>query len=77
LSKIHPVGWRTLKKIFEKYGCHYVREKGDHIILQCPGARRPVIIPKYSEIPVSIIKINMKTVNMTREEYLKLLKEVG
>jgi hypothetical protein len=34
------------------------------------------VIPKYKEVSVAIIKSNMKTVGMTEDEYLKLLREV-
>jgi len=39
------------------------------------GISRPVIIPKYSEIPVFIIKNNLRTAKVSREEYLELLSK--
>ena len=45
-------------------------------MLSCPGAKRAVIIPEYKEIGVDIIKNNMRTVGMTRDEYFALVKEV-
>jgi hypothetical protein len=44
--------------------------------LICPGAKRAVVIPEYNEIDVEIIKNNMRTAGMTREEYFDLLKKV-
>ena len=41
-----------------------------------PGAKRSVIIPEYDEIDVDIIKNNMRTVNMSREEYFDLLNKI-
>ena len=38
-----------------------------------PGVLRPVVIPKYSAIPVFIIKNNLRTAGMTRERYFELL----
>jgi hypothetical protein len=38
--------------------------------------KRAVVIPEYSEIDVEIIKNNMRTVNMSREEYFEILKKV-
>jgi hypothetical protein len=32
------------------------------------------VIPRYDEVPVTIILNNMKTAGMTREEYLRLLQ---
>lgn len=41
-----------------------------------PGAKRAVVIPEYEEVDVEIIKNNMRTVGMTREQYFELLKKV-
>ena len=76
MRRIFPTDWRVQVKIFEKYGCKFMREKGSHLIFDHPDARRPVVIPKYNEIPVTIIKVNMRTVGMTREEYFNLLESV-
>jgi len=45
-------------------------------VFNYPGARRPVIIPKYDEITVAIIRINMRTVGMSREDYFKILDNI-
>ena len=57
-------------------GCEYVRTQGDHLIYHYPGAIRPVVIPKYREVPVFIIRNNMKIIGMSRKTYLELLQKV-
>jgi predicted RNA binding protein YcfA (HicA-like mRNA interferase family) len=52
-----------------------LRQSRSHLVYDHPKARRPVIIPKYEEVPVTVIRTNMRTVGMTREEYFKLLKD--
>jgi len=76
MPRITPVDWKTLVRVFELYGCEYKRKKGSHHILICRGAKRAVVIPEYDEIDVEIIKNNMRTAGMTREQYLDLLKKV-
>ena len=76
MPRIFPTDWNTQIKIFTAYGCKYIRKKGSHHVLSCPGAKRAVIIPEYKEIGVDIIKNNMRTVGMTRDEYFALVKEV-
>jgi predicted RNA binding protein YcfA (HicA-like mRNA interferase family) len=76
MPRITPVSWNTLVRIFELYGCEYKRKKGSHHILICPGAKRAVVIPEYNEVDVEIIRNNMKTADMTREEYFDLLQQV-
>jgi predicted RNA binding protein YcfA (HicA-like mRNA interferase family) len=61
-------------RISEKYRCTFVQQTGSHLIYDHPQARRPVIIPKYEEVPVTIIRTNMRTVEMSREEYFGLLQ---
>ena len=76
MRKINPTDWKTQVKLFELYGCLYKRKKGSHHILTFPGAKRAVVIPEYDEIDVEIIKNNMRTVGMSREEYISLLERI-
>ena len=76
MPKLGPTSWREQVKVFERYGCVFQRQKGDHLIYHHPKAIRPVVIPQYEEVPVTIILTNMRTVGMSREEYFELLEEV-
>ncbi|TKB72846.1 MAG: type II toxin-antitoxin system HicA family toxin [Nitrospira sp.] len=75
MPKLGPVDWRTLVRIFQMFGCRYARKEGSHHVLRYPGAKRAVVIPEYDEIDVEIIKNNMRTVNMSREQYFELLNK--
>jgi predicted RNA binding protein YcfA (HicA-like mRNA interferase family) len=75
-SGIEPTTCQVQIKIFEAAGCTYVRTRGDHLIYHYPGAKRPVVIPTYKEVPVFIIRNNMKVINMSVQDYLSLLAEV-
>jgi len=75
MLKITPTHWKTQLTIFQLYGCLYKRKKGSHHILICPNAKRAVVIPEYNEINVDIIKNNMRTAGMTRDEDFELLKQ--
>ncbi len=75
MPRLTPIHWKKLKRIFEKAGFKKDREEGDHIVLTRLGTPRPVVIPKYKNIDVDIIKSNMRTAGMTRDEYFRLLKE--
>ncbi len=76
MPRIVPVDWKTLVRVFELYGCKYKCNKYSHHILICPKAKRAVVIPEYNELDIEIIRNNMKTADMTREEYFELLKHV-
>ena len=76
MPRLTPVHYRTLIRIFEMYGCQYLRKEGSHHVLRFPGAKRAVVIPEYDEVDVEIVKNNMRTVGMTREQYFDLLARV-
>jgi predicted RNA binding protein YcfA (HicA-like mRNA interferase family) len=72
--QIRPVHYRYLVKVFELNGWEHTGTRGDHLIYKKPGAIRAVVIPKYKTVPVFIIKNNLRTAGISRDEYLKLLK---
>ena len=74
--KIKPTHYSVQVKIFEKAGCIYIRTKGDHLIYHFPGAIRPIVIPKYKEVPTFVIKNNMRIIGLSRERYSELLNAV-
>ena len=75
MARIVPISWRTLLKVFMMFGCLYKRKEGSQHVLSYPGAKRAVVIPEYDEVDVEIIKNNMRTVNMSREQYFELLNK--
>jgi predicted RNA binding protein YcfA (HicA-like mRNA interferase family) len=76
MPKITPIPANKLRKIFEKAGFKCVRIEGDHFVYTKQGIARPVVIPKWKDVPVFIIKNNMRTAGMTREAYFSLLEKV-
>ena len=76
MSRITPTDWRTLVKVFTAAGFSTDRISGSHVIMSKPGIARPVVIPRYAEVGQDIIRSNMRTARISREQYLKLLEEV-
>jgi len=74
MPRITPIHFRKLAKVFEKKGFIYVRTEGDHLIYEKEGIVRPIVIPRYREIPEFIILRNLKTAEISRKEYLQLLQ---
>jgi len=75
-ARIKPTTYQVQVRIFEEAGCIYMRTQGDHLVYHYPGAKRPVVIPKYKEVPVFIIRNNMKVIGMSVEEYISILNRV-
>lgn len=76
MSKIRPIHHRKLTKVFELDGWKFVDQTGSHISYKKPGFKRRIVIPAYKEIPVFIIKNNLRSAQMSRERYFELLKKV-
>jgi len=76
VPKITPTHWATLEKVFLMDGWRFDRQEGSHRSYVKPGVARPIVIPTYRDVPVSIIRNLMRTANMSRERYLELLARV-
>ncbi len=76
MPKITPLPASRLRKIFEQAGFTLVRTEGDHFVYTKQGVPRPVVIPDWSSVPVFIIKNNMRTAGMSRDEYFALLARI-
>jgi len=74
MKKLTPLHYETLIRIFEKDGFTVQRKKGDHIIMTKPGIKRPLVIKTSPKsVPVTHIRTNMTTAEMTRERFFELL----
>jgi predicted RNA binding protein YcfA (HicA-like mRNA interferase family) len=75
MPRITPVHWRVLEKVFLAAGFRFVRQQGSHRAYVKPGIARPIVIPAYEQVPVAIIRNNLKTAGITRDEYFRLLQQ--
>jgi len=75
VSRLTAIHWKKLVCIFKKAGFKEERQSGDHIILVKTGVLRPIVIPKQSELGIDIIKSNMRTAGMSREDYFNYLSK--
>ena len=73
MPKFTPVDWKTLERIFLAAGFEFSRQEGSHRSYLKAGVARPVVIPAYREVPVFIIRNNLKTAAISRDEYFRLL----
>ncbi len=76
-KKLTPIHHRTLIKVFEMAGFGITRVKGDHVIMTKPGIKRPLVIKtRPQEVPVTHIRTNLLTANISRDQYFELLDKV-
>jgi len=73
-DKITVISWKKLHKYFLSVGCRLSRESGDHIIYERNDLLRPLVIPRDRDIPVFIVKNNLRILGVSHEEYINKLK---
>ena len=61
MPKFTPIEWRRLERIFLAAGFRFVRQEGSHRSYVKDGVARPVVIPAYHQVPVFVIRNNLKT----------------
>ena len=75
MPKFTPVDLKTLERVFLAAGFQFARQEGSHSSYIKPGIARPVVIPTYREVPVFIIRNNLKTAGISRDDYFRLLEQ--
>jgi predicted RNA binding protein YcfA (HicA-like mRNA interferase family) len=75
MPKLSPVSYKRLVRVFETAGYKCIGIEGDHMIFTKPGTIRPVVIPRYDAVPVFIIKNNLRTAGISRDQYFDLLSQ--
>jgi len=76
MPRIVPVPARKLRRVFELAGFTCTRTEGDHAVFTKDGVKRPIVIPEWDPVPVFIIKNNLKSAGISREEYFSLLDDI-
>ena len=67
MPRITPIHWKQLESVFMAAGFKFARQEGSHRSYIKPGIPRPIVIPTYIEIPVSIIRNNLKTAQLVSQ----------
>ena len=73
MPKIAAIHWKKFEKFLLYVGCKFEREKGDHRIYWRADLKRPVVIPRDAELPVFIIRNNLRVLGINVKEYLEML----
>ena len=76
MPRVALVDWKKFEKFLLYVGCVFKRQKGDHRIYCRVGLNRPIVLPMYKNLPIFIIRNNLRTLNITTEEYLEILKKI-
>lgn len=76
MPHIAPIPTRDFEKFLKYIGCVYKRQKGSHRVYWRAGLNRPIIVPIHNKLPVMVIRTNLRTLNITPEQYLEILSKI-
>ncbi len=76
MSRLAPVHWKKFEKFVFYVGCHFERQSGDHRIYWRSDLKRPVVFPADKELPVFIIRNNLRTLGISVNEYLEIMEKL-
>jgi len=77
LPKIPPLNPHKLIKILQRTGFKIIRQKGSHVIMMNDQKIRTVIpVHPGKDVKPGLIRAIIKEAGLSREEFLKLLKEI-
>ena len=73
-DRIKPISRNAFERFLKEVGCVHKRTKGDHLVYTRSGLARPLVLQAKREILPFIIKSNLKTLGISIEEYLQIIK---
>ncbi len=76
MVRLTPIRWKKFERFLLFIGCQFKREKGDHRIYWRDDLKRPIVIPRDKELAIFVIRNNLRTLGMSVEEYLEILKRI-
>lgn len=75
-DRVKPISRSAFERFLKEVGCEYKRSKGDHLVYIRFGLVRPVIITARKEVPPFIIRSNLRTLGISVDEYLEIIKKL-
>ena len=74
MPRLASISWKEFERFLLSSGCEFKRQKGSHRVYTKTGLKRPLVVPTYGEVPIFIIRNNLRILGVTIEEYLNILK---
>ncbi len=76
MSALRSIHHKKLERVLKRIGCKFVRQTGSHKIYKRADVARAIVVPRYESIPIFVIRNIVNQLNLSIEEYLRLLDEV-
>ncbi|MBU3965290.1 type II toxin-antitoxin system HicA family toxin [Patescibacteria group bacterium] len=72
MSRLPILSGREIIKALNKLGYREVRQRGSHIRLSCPN-HKSITVPDYKEVSRGLLRKILRDIELSTEEFLKLL----
>ena len=69
MSRLTPLHWRKIEKALLHFGCKYIGQESSHRKYWREDFTRPIILPKYKEVPKFIIAQIIKLLKVNRKDF--------
>jgi len=76
MPSLTSISWKKFEKFLIFIGCDFKRQKGDHRIYWRDGLKRPIVIPCEKNLAIFIIRNNLRTLSISHDKYLDILKRI-
>lgn len=76
MLRLVPISRKKFEKFLIFIGCHFIRQKGDHLIYDRIDLKRPVVFTTDREVPIFIIRNNLRTLGVSVNDYLEIIKRL-
>ena len=76
MPRIGAIHWKKFEKFLFAVGCIFDHEKGDHRVYWKEGIKRPIVVPRYAQLPDFIILNNLKILGVNRKKYLAIIAKL-
>lgn len=76
MPRLAPIRRQKFEKFLLFVGCHFKRQKGDHLIYDRTDLKRPVVFTADKEVPVFIIRNNLRTLKISLGEYFEIIEKI-
>jgi len=76
MPHLTPISYKKFEKFLLYIGCTFKRQKGSHRVYWRTDLVRPVIVPAHKKLSVFVIRTNLRTLNISHEQYLEILNKM-
>ena len=76
MPSLRPIHYRKFEKFLLHIGCHLRNQVGDHRMYTRSDLSRPVVVRTLKDLPVMEIKSNLRTLNISTQEYLNIIEKL-